>query len=173
MFTSKRKNRLQKRSLAEKLCFPTTSEASIASCHNLFSVLRPGIELHIRDIPLEFAKVHSFFESVKQDIVSAYQWITTVKTWKMRLQFINLSRSPTCHFWKDKPCYENCNCPCCSETVAMGQLATHSLAPCQGNTHKNPVFTPHWVAGPLIMSGVQKLNIITTALDTARAHPAV
>lgn len=39
-------------------------------------------------------------------------------------------------------------------------------------THKNPVLTPHF-ADPLIINGVQKLNIIAIKLLAASAHPAV
>jgi hypothetical protein len=40
------------------------------------------------------------------------------------------------------------------------------------STHKKPVLTPHLVE-PLIMRGVQKLNMMPMALDTARDQPVV
>jgi hypothetical protein len=41
-------------------------------------------------------------------------------------------------------------------------------------THKNPVLTPQLDTGALlIISGVQKLNMIATIFEEARAHPAV
>lgn len=43
---------------------------------------------------------------------------------------------------------------------------------CVVGTYKKPVLTPH-LAFPLIMRGVQKLNMIPKALDEARAQPAV
>ncbi|MAD83294.1 MAG: hypothetical protein CL912_10030 [Deltaproteobacteria bacterium] len=39
-------------------------------------------------------------------------------------------------------------------------------------THKNPVLTPQ-CAVPLIISGVQKLNMIAIIFEEASAHPAV
>lgn len=47
------------------------------------------------------------------------------------------------------------------------------------DTYKKPVFTPHpvlsadFITAPLIISGVQKLNIMPTRLDRARAYAAV
>ena len=41
-------------------------------------------------------------------------------------------------------------------------------------TYKNPVLTPHAETGALlIINGVQKLNMIATIFDDARAQPAV
>lgn len=39
-------------------------------------------------------------------------------------------------------------------------------------TYKNPVLTPH-LAAPLIINGVQKLNMIAIRFDAASAQPAV
>jgi hypothetical protein len=52
---------------------------------------------------------------------------------------------------------------------------THDVEGIQGrekNTYKNPVLTPH-LADPLIINGVQKLNIIAIIFENARAQPAV
>jgi hypothetical protein len=41
-------------------------------------------------------------------------------------------------------------------------------------TYKNPVLTPQLDTGALlIISGVQKLNMMATPFEEARAHPAV
>ena len=41
-------------------------------------------------------------------------------------------------------------------------------------TYKNPVLTPQLDTGALlIISGVQKLNMMATPFEAARAHPAV
>jgi hypothetical protein len=40
-------------------------------------------------------------------------------------------------------------------------------------THKNPVLTPQCVVVPLIMSGVQKLNMMATIFEKARDQAAV
>lgn len=43
----------------------------------------------------------------------------------------------------------------------------------KGGAHKNPVLTPHFVTVPLIINGVQKLNMVAMPFDRASARPAV
>jgi hypothetical protein len=59
----------------------------------------------------------------------------------------------------------------------VGNIVSKNLPDNNGyeqETYKNPVLTPQLDTGVLfIISGVQKLNMIATTFEDARAHPAV
>jgi hypothetical protein len=57
--------------------------------------------------------------------------------------------------------------------MKLARISQKSMYKALG-TYKNPVLTPQLDTGALlIISGVQKLNIIATRFEEARAHPAV
>lgn len=92
------------------------------------------------------------------------------------LQLIDLSRSTTGHLRQDEPCNDYGNGT--SSSKASLSLVSNMYSIINPKmlwefTHKKPVLTPHWVAGPLIMSGVVKLNMIAMRFDEASDHPAV
>jgi hypothetical protein len=99
------------------------------------------------------------------------------------LHFVDFSWRPTCNLWEDEPSDNNDDCTCTREALTQKKrqafllIIAFSRWGTRRCTYKKPVLTPHlWVdvlLVPLIISGVQKLNIMPMRLDKARDQAAV
>jgi hypothetical protein len=93
------------------------------------------------------------------------------------LHFINLGWCTACHLGKDEPSNDHRNTTGSCEAVPKEikvKICLQRMVLGSGMTYKKPVLTPQLDTGLLlIMSGVQKLNIVASALEEASAQPAV
>jgi hypothetical protein len=131
------------------------------------------VDLDGGDIFIKLSKIHFLLEATS---TVSTDWLDGQR--RECIQFVNFSWRATSHFWENEPSDHNgysasgCKAKARIDILAQEERQTASQAP--GNkTYKNPVFTPHCVCPPLIINGVQKLNIIATIFESANDQPAV
>ncbi len=94
------------------------------------------------------------------------------------VQLVNLGRRSACHLGEYEPSDNHSYSTRSSEANEREESIVNiclCLEKCNRSafTYKNPVLTPHLVTVPLIIRGVQKLNMVATPLDNASDQPVV